>query len=345
MQPFYFSPVSKHISLPLNTNYSKQTLNIHFMKHSLILTFFLAICTVVTAQDKTISKSFSNITNIKLSTSSGDITLKKGSGTEVKVSVKYSFDEGDYKPVLEQNSSRLTLKEEFSGGSHSGNSSWTLEIPDNIKINTNTGSGDITVDGVAIDIKSNTGSGDITLSAVKGDLDFNTGSGNIEIEKGEGDIRLNTGSGNVKASDGSGNYSINAGSGDIRLDQLKGDFAINTGSGDIQAKAITMNGSSSFNTGSGDASVTLVAALANNISVNSGSGDATLNFNGNPISGEIIMTANKKGGNIVAPFKFDKEETIDDDNSSVRIRKTAKLGDKDITIKVGTGSGTAEITR
>lgn len=315
------------------------------MKHVFILTFLLAICILAAGQDKTISKSFSNITDIRLSTSSGDITLKKGAGTDVKILVKYSYDEGDYKPVLEQNASRLTLKEEFSGGSHSGNSSWTLEIPDDIKINANTGSGNITVDGVAVDIKSNTGSGDIMLSAVKGDLDFNTGSGNIEIEKSEGEIHLNTGSGNVTASNGSGNYSINAGSGDIRLDQLKGDFGINTGSGDIQAKAITMNGSSSFNTGSGDALINLAAALEHNISVNSGSGDATLNFNGNSISGEVIMTANKKGGNIVAPFKFDKEETIQDNNSNARIQKTAKLGDKNITIKVGTGSGTAEITK
>src|SRR5688572_25375357 len=128
------------------------------MKHASILTFFLVICTLVFGQEKTISKTFSSITNIKLSTSSGDITLKKGSGTDVKVVVKYSYDEGDYKPVLEQSSSRLTLKEEFSGGNHSGNSSWTLEVPDNIKITTNTGSGNITVDGIAIDIKSNTGS-------------------------------------------------------------------------------------------------------------------------------------------------------------------------------------------
>jgi len=82
-----------------------------------------------------------------------------------------------------------------------------------------------------------------------------------------------------------------------------------------------------------------------NISVNSGSGNAQLNFNNNPVSGEVVMTANKRNGNIVAPFKFDKEETIDDDHNSQRIRKTAKLGNKDILIRVSTGSGTAEISK
>ena len=316
------------------------------MKHTFILTFFLAICTLVFAQDKSINKSFSNIKSIKLSTASGDINLKKGSGADVKLILKYSYDDEDYKPVIEQNATRLTIKEEFSRRNNiSGNASWTLEIPDNIALNINTGSGDITVDGITLDIKSNTGSGDIVLTSVKGDLDFNTGSGDIEISQADGEIRLNTGSGDVRASQGTGNYDINAGSGSIRLDQLKGDFGINTGSGNITAKALTISGSSSFNTGSGNSTVILSAPLDHNISVNSGSGDATLNFNGNAISGEVIMTANKNGGSIVAPFKFDKEETIDDDNSSARIQKTAKLGSKNIIIKVGTGSGTAEISK
>src|SRR5215212_9568087 len=101
------------------------------MKHTFILTFFLAICTLVFAQDKTINKSFTNIKSIKLSTASGDINLKKGSGTDVKLLLKYSYDEEDYKPIIEQNSTRLTIKEEFSHSNHnhSGNANWTLEIP------------------------------------------------------------------------------------------------------------------------------------------------------------------------------------------------------------------------
>jgi hypothetical protein len=315
------------------------------MKHTFVLTFFLAICTLVFAQEKTVEKTFSNVKNIRLNTSSGDITLKKGSGAGVKVVLKYTYSDSDYKPVFEQTETRLKIKEDFSSGNNSGSSNWTLEIPDNMDLDINTGSGDITANGLALEIKSNTGSGDIMLTAVKGELDFNTGSGDIEIDQADGDIKLNTGSGGVRASNGTGNYSINAGSGTIRLDQLKGDLGINTGSGNINAKGITLTGSSSFNTGSGDATVTLAASPEYNISVNSGSGDSKLNFNGNAISGEVIMSANKRGGNIVAPFPFDKEETIDEGNSNARIQKTAKLGNKTIAIKVGTGSGTAEIAK
>jgi hypothetical protein len=80
--------------------------------------------------------------------------------------------------------------------------------------------------------------------------------------------------------------------------------------------------------------------------VNSGSGDATLDFGGNKIEGKVIMTANKKNGKIIAPFTFDKTEEVDNgSDSNVRIRKTAQLGTNDIEIKVGTGSGTAEIKK
>lgn len=315
------------------------------MKHIIITTFVLCFCIISYGQDKTINKSFENVKSIRLTTSSGNINLKKGSGSSVKLTLKYSYSDDEFKPIFEENSGKLTLKEDFSRGNHSGNSNWDLELPDNISLNINTGSGDLSIAELQADVKTNLGSGDIDIHNVKGDLNFNTGSGNIELHKFEGEIRLNTGSGDIRAEGGSGSFSFNAGSGNIKLIKLNGDFSMNTGSGNIKAEDLGINSSSSFNTGSGDATVVLSSELNHSISVNSGSGDATLNFNGNEIGGLITMTANKRGGNIVAPFKFDKEETIEDNNSSARIQKTAKLGSKDIQIKIGTGSGTAEISK
>jgi hypothetical protein len=304
----------------------------------------LLIAFVSYGQEQTVTKNFKGIKSIRLATASGDITLKKGSGTDVNVVLKHTYDKDEFEPVFEESDGRLEIEEKFDRGSHNGSSKWTLEIPDNLDVKINTGSGDIKVDGLNIELRSNTGSGNVLITSVKGDLDFNTGSGDIEIEKGDGEIRLNTGSGRIQANGGTGVYSFNAGSGDMRIENLNGDFRVNTGSGNINAKGIAVNGSSSFNTGSGSASVTLAGALNHSISVNSGSGNSTLNFNGNAINGEVVMTANKRG-EIVAPFKFDKEEEIRDGNNSSRIEKTAKLGTKDIRIKVGTGSGTAEIVK
>lgn len=314
------------------------------MKKLMITSFMLIFAIVAFGQAKKLSKSFSNVKTIQIKTSSSDIYLKRSDDANVKLDLSYTYDADEYTPQMDENSGKLIISEEFSRGSHSGSSTWNLTVPQNVKVNINSGSGNITIEELSADIKSSLGSGDVEVKSLKGNLNMNTGSGNINVQKIQGDVSLNAGSGDIRIESGSGSFSVNAGSGTLVLEQIQGDISANTGSGDIRASALTLEGKSKFNTGSGDATVSLSKTLDHDISVNSGSGDATLDFNGSEISGEVIMTANKKNGDIVAPFKFDTEETLDDDNnSSPRIQKTARLGTKDIKIKIGTGSGTAAI--
>lgn len=315
------------------------------MKNFIFASLMLLVCTVAFAQDKTKNQTYKNIKNIRLSTASGDITIKKSATGDTKVNVRYSYDDDEYQVVMEEDGGKLTLEEKFERGNHSGSSNWTIEVPNDVTLRLSTGSGDISVASLAANIKSNTGSGNIELTGVKGELDFNTGSGDVELSNVDGELTMNTGSGTITLSDSKGTYDLNTGSGNIRMDKASGDFRANTGSGSIKANNISITGNSKFNTGSGNAMVSLAAELKSGISVNSGSGDSKLQFNGTPISGEVVMSANERSGNIVAPFKFDKEETVDNGGSSKTIRKTAKLGSQNISIKVGTGSGTAEITK
>lgn len=305
----------------------------------------LAMVFHLQAQEKTINKTFSNVETIQLSTGSGNITIKKSQGAGVNVSITHSYDGDEFTPVFEENNGKLIMKEKFSEGNHSGNSAWTIAVPDNVSLNLNSGSGDVTIAGVSTDVKSNLGSGNVSISAVKGELTFNTGSGDINLNDTQGELAFNTGSGDIRAEGGTGNFRLNAGSGDIDLTGLSGTFDCNTGSGDLDSKNVTIEGPAKFNSGSGDAIVALSGQLNHSIDVASGSGDARLRFNGTAIEGQVIMTANKHNGKIVAPFDFDSEETIENNNSSARIRKTARLGSKDIQIKVSTGSGTAEISK
>jgi hypothetical protein len=315
------------------------------MKNSIFAILMVMVVTVAFAQEKTKNNTFKNIKNLHLSTSSGDITIKKSSNGETNVNVRYTYDEKDFQIIMEEADGRLILEEKFERGSYSGNSSWTLEVPDNVTMKLNTGSGDLVINELTGNIKSNSGSGNIELTAVKGELDFNTGSGDVELENMDGQLDLNTGSGNITLRNSKGSYDLNAGSGDIRFDKVSGDFQVNTGSGDIKANSVSIAGNSKFNTGSGNATVSLAAELKSSISINSGSGDSKLQFNGTPISGEIVMTANERSGDIIAPFKFDKEEVVDDGGNQKRLRKTAKIGNQNISIRIGTGSGTAEITK
>jgi len=313
-------------------------------KLNILLFIQLFLIAEVVAQEKTITKSFDGVKNIRLSTDSGDGIVKKGSGNQVKVTLVYTYEEDEFNPVLEQSGDRLRLKEVFDGGSRSGKSTWTLEIPNGIDFNFNTGSGDFEVSGLEIELKSNLGSGDVNLNDIKGEFGVNVGSGDVEIDGAEGELKINTGSGDIRVVDTNGEVDLNAGSGKIRLEKTTGIFSVNVGSGDVDGNNLTLDGASSFNSGSGDVEVLLASVLDHDISVNSGSGDALLDFNGKNISGEIIMEANKRNGRIIAPFDFDKEEVIDRGGNSI-MRKTVKLGSKDIRIKVSTGSGQAEIKK
>lgn len=297
------------------------------------------------AQEKNIKKSFSDVTEINLSTASGDCQIIKSTGNKVEVEVVYSYSDDIFKAILEQDGGVLELKEKFERNSNSnGDSKWTLSVPDKMEIDINSGSGNIKAKSIALKLKTNTGSGDITLDYASGEIKANTGSGEFSADSFEGSMKINTGSGDVDLTNSKGEFRINLGSGDIEASKLSGEFSMNVGSGDIDTKDIVLTGASSFNSGSGDVRITLESALKNDISVNSGSGNAILDFNGTKVEGEVTMKANKKNGDISAPFEFD-EVTEEGNGNQTIIKKTAKIGSSNVKIKIATGSGRAVIEK
>ncbi len=274
---------------------------------------------------ETISRTFSGIDEIEMSVASGDAIFKKSTGGEISVELIHTYNI-DYNPTIEQRGSTLIIKEDRNNRnrSYSGSATWTIAMPDDTEVEFNTGSGDVSIS-------------DLVMEA-----DMNSGSGDFEISGAEGDFRINTGSGDIEAEDMKGELKMNTGSGDIELDDILAEVSANTGSGDIEGSGIALDGGSSFNAGSGDVEIELAASLDYDISLNSGSGDAVLDFSGNKIEGEIVMEANKRNGRITAPFEFDTEEEIDNGYNTV-IKKTKKIGSKDVRIRVSSGSGTAEI--
>lgn len=294
---------------------------------------------------QTIEKSYTGIKTIEISTASGDCELIKNSSDKVDVTLTHSFDEEKFTPVFEQDGDVLILKEKFKKGSSGyGESKWKLSIPSGLTVKYNSGSGDLMAKGLDLVFSSNAGSGDMRLDDLSGSFKSNSGSGDVDITNYTGDFSINTGSGDVSVSESKGDIGINLGSGDISADQLEGKLSFNAGSGDIDVKDVVLTGSSSFNSGSGDATVVLKSALKHNISIASGSGDATLDFNGVAIAGEFTMKANKKNGDISAPFDFDSETEEKNGNQTI-LKKVAKIGNSDVQIKISTGSGSAEVEK
>ncbi len=327
---------------------TKNLLIMQNLKSTLFTMVFLLAVTAAYAQE-TVEKTYTGIKSIRLTTASGNGTIKKSSTNEVKVHLRYTYDKDVYDPSFEQKGDRLYIEEDFRRSRWSrGYSEWTLEVPDGIELDFKTGSGNIEVMGVNIELNSNTGSGNINIEEVNGEIRANTGSGNITFSQVEGNLDANTGSGSIRLDRTKGDADLNTGSGNIRSRDIEGELDMNTGSGNIDVTNATITGSSSFNTGSGTAEVSLGAVLNYDLSISTGSGNAILDFSGQEISGEFIMRASDKS-DIRAPFRFDKEYEDDRGGSYSRrgrrngYVKEAKVGNKDIVIKISSGSGRAVV--
>jgi hypothetical protein len=304
----------------------------------------LIISTAVFGQQK-IEKEFTGVKKITMTTSTGDCILKKGDTDKVSITVEYTFDKDDYAPEFEQNGETLRIKEKFNNRSNNGNSKWTLTVPNDMDIKFNTGSGDFEAKDLKVELSLNTGSGDYYFERMSGEIVSNSGSGDLKLTDFEGDIKANTGSGDVNVTGTKGELKINTGSGDIAITDASGGIFANVGSGNIYGTNITVSESSGFNSGSGDVKVVLATSPKADIALNSGSGDAKLDFSGNEIEGLITMKADKKNGTIKAPFDFDSTEEIRENGNQTVIKKTAKIGNGNVKINIGTGSGTASIQK
>ncbi len=319
-------------------------------KTTLIL---LALCLATSVYgQKTINKTFSGIEDIRINIASGNGIIKKGNSDEVKVTLEYTYDDDDYEPSFDQNGSTLRIREEFDRGRRNwnirGKSKWTLEIPDGLMVDMNTGSGNIEITGLKVELDANSGSGNVDVENITGDTRLTTGSGNIYARNMNGRLKANTGSGTIRVSDVDGDTNLSTGSGNIRASRLKGGLEMTTGSGNVDALGIIVTDYSRFFTGSGNVDVELGGEPNSDIELNTGSGNATLDFNGVTIEGRFTMEASSKNS-ISAPFSFDKE--YDEESGSgwrsrnKRYVKEAKIGSKDIRIDISSGSGSARVRK
>ncbi|MFY0591033.1 DUF4097 family beta strand repeat-containing protein [Roseivirga sp.] len=319
------------------------------LKPTLLALSFLLISTLAFAQ-KTVNKSYTGVKIIRLTTASGNGTIKKSNSQEIKVNLRYTYDDDVYEPLFEQNGDRLYIEEDFKRSRWSrGYSEWVLEVPDGMEIEFKTGSGNIEVMGIDAELVSNTGSGNIELEDIAGSVRASTGSGNITFSDIDGESRASTGSGSIRLNSIKGDANFSTGSGNIKGDGVEGEYNMSTGSGNIDINNAIITGRSNFSTGSGRTELSLGAELEYDLALSTGSGDAVLDFNGKKISGEFIMRASDKS-DIRAPFDFDEEYEDGRGGSNRRGRnrgyvKEAKVGNKDIVIRISSGSGRAVVRK
>jgi beta-lactamase regulating signal transducer with metallopeptidase domain len=192
--------------------------------------------------DRTLSTSGS--AQLTVSTGSGNIQFKRGSGNQIHIHGQIRVNrEGSEEqarqiaanPPIEQTGEMIRVgqqKEQWHGISID----YEIEAPAGTLLVANSGSGNIVDEGVGQNAKLQTGSGDINATSLEGPFTVKTGSGNIvAAQTGQGDVTAETGSGDIELKDIHGSFHGQTGSGDIKASgNPSASWILQTGSGNIE---------------------------------------------------------------------------------------------------------------
>lgn len=335
----------------------------------IILTLLIFFLNSVAAQEvepveksekKEIAKTFKARGLVKIQTMSGSCVFRKGKAGEITVQVKYNPSVGLFDPQMEEDrgANTLILRDKFQGGDEGSDALWIVTVPEKTGVKSSSISGNFSVTGLNSEIAAKTVSGDISVKDCSGDLRLACVSGAIkaenlkgaiqlkgissdmELSKLSGKMEINTASGEIHAAELEGDISCAVASGDVVIKKAQGGFKVKTASGDIRVFDISVQKASEFKVASGDVTVTLAKSAEQDLTLASATGDAVLNYNGNPIKGWFEFRALSGKGDIVSPFKFDKEETEEAWGKKYDVKSFQKDGDSP-KIYIHTSSGEA----
>jgi len=113
-----------------------------------------------------------------------------------------------------------------------------IEVPGDVPVEIDDGSGSIDVRGVAA-VAIDDGSGSIEIRDVAGDLRIDDGSGSIHVEEVGGEVRIRDGSGEIDVRRAGSVVIDEDGSGSIDVSDIGGDFTVrDDGSGGIRHRGV-----------------------------------------------------------------------------------------------------------
>ena len=199
------------------------------MRNSLRATTFLIVLTALgaslaRAEEAAFTRDLtvSGRVDLTVATGSGSIHLTSGPAGSVHIfgRVKSSWGGSDAKvheiadhPPIQQTGNIVeigTRHENF----HNISIDYEVQVPPDAFLIAETGSGNLTDDGVGANAKLNTGSGSIRATGLQGGFTLETGSGSIYAEQsGTGDVKAETGSGSIELKNLHGGLHAHTGSG------------------------------------------------------------------------------------------------------------------------------------
>lgn len=266
---------------------------------SLILLF---TSSVFAGRSDELFKTFEAKDNIRINTTSGNCSIRKGADDKIVVRVTWDMRPSDvYEPEIRERANSLRLSENIHG-SCSGDALWEIEVPAGTKIK------------------------------------FQSASGEFEAENLEGEFDINTASGDIELINCSGEFELHSASGTVAVEECSGYFDMSSASGMVDAAGVKFEHPSEFSSASGRVRVVLSESPTEDLSVSTASGRAVLNFNGHPIAGAFEFTSKVRGGRVSSPFDFEEEEYFERHGQEYVSQSFVKGSDTP-RIELGTASG------
>ncbi|GEM_PF-6403394 len=219
-------------------------------------------------------------TRVKISLGSADLEIRGGEPGKLRALVKYEVLPGE-EARTEHILGHLLLREE------EGELRVSLprpleflapvarvELPNDVELEIETGSGDIVLEGWSGKAQVVLGSGDLEVSRLQGTVFLRSGSGDVDLVQVYGALELTLASGDVSGQDVRGSLRVKTSSGDINLAGFQGDLDVSTGSGDVAVEGVPEEGREwRVRTNSGDVQVKVPKETELALDLTTSSGD------------------------------------------------------------------------
>jgi DUF4097 and DUF4098 domain-containing protein YvlB len=282
--------------------------------------------------------------NLDVSTGSGSIQVRTGTGNQVQVTGHIKVTDwfgtsADAKvkaieanPPVQQSGNDIRIgRIEDPELRRNVSISYDIVVPPNTQLTSHTGSGSQTIDGIQGVLEVGAGSGSLKISNIGNTVRADTGSGSIEIDHVKGNVRAKTGSGSINARDVAGGFEGDTGSGHITLEQTApGAVRADTGSGGLDLRGV--KGSLDAKAGSGN--IHAEGAPSGSWTVHTGSGGVELRL---PSDASFDINAHTSSGSISLNHPVTVQGTIG------RKEVHGKVRGGGVPVEVETGSGSIAI--
>jgi len=160
----------------------------------------------------------------------------------IKVKIEKYNEEVEIKTEYTPLKSRDFWERVFSfGWNSSGYVDYRILVPEKIKLDVSSTSGEVKISNISGEVEVNSTSGDLWMKRIVGTLNLETTSGNVEVSAIEGGVGISGTSSDLEMFDVKGDVDISSTSGNISAEGVAGSIQIDNTSGDLSLKGIEGN--------------------------------------------------------------------------------------------------------